>query len=109
MTSKIIGVGPSEINWKDYKHVQIGLKSRLQSDSSEKQAIIYGVAKMHKKIIMGTRCFYNWTDMMVEMGLDNIVHNDRDPCYARVFNSWIKDWESDIMRTRYQENEKRLL
>ena len=46
---------------------------------------------------------------MVNMGLDKIVHHGRDPCHASILNDWIKDWESDILRTRYQENEKRLL
>ena len=46
---------------------------------------------------------------MVAMGLDNIVHNDRYPRLASIFNVWIKDWESDIMRTRDQENQQRLL
>ena len=26
-----------------------------------------------------------------------------------IFNAWIEDWESDILRTRDQENEQRLL
>ena len=45
-----------------------------------------------KKFIMGIRCEYNWTDMMVEMGLDNIVNDDRDPRNARIFYAYIKDW-----------------
>ena len=64
---------------------------------------------MHKNSIMGTRYVYNWTDMMVDMGIDNIVHNDREPRHARIFNSWIYYWESDILRTQDQENEQRLL
>ena len=47
--------------------------------------------------------------MVVDMGLDNIVHNDSEPHHARVFNAWVEDWESDILITRDQENEKRLL
>ena len=47
--------------------------------------------------------------MMVDTGLDNIVHNDREPRHSRIFNDCINDWESDILRTRDQENEKRLL
>ena len=46
---------------------------------------------------------------MVEMGLDDIVHNDREPRHARIFNSWIEDWESDILITQGQENEQQLL
>ena len=46
---------------------------------------------------------------MVDMGLDNIVQNDREPRHARIFNAWIKDWESCILITRDQENEQRLL
>ena len=88
---KIIGIGPSEINWKDHKHIQRGQRSRMQSDSSDNQSILYGAAKMHKNSIMGTRCVYNWTYMMVDMGLDNIVHNDREPRHARIFNAWIED------------------
>ena len=104
VTSKILGVGPSEINWKYYNHVQRGQSSCLQSDSSEKQSIFYGASKMDKNSIMGTRFFYNWTDMMVDIVLDNIVKNYREPRHARIFNAWIEDWESGILRTRYQEN-----
>ena len=46
---------------------------------------------------------------MVHMGLDNIVHNYSDPIHARIFNAWIKDWESDIVITWYQDNEQLLL
>ena len=46
---------------------------------------------------------------MVDMGLDNIVHNDIEPRRARIFNSWVSDWELDIPRTRDQENEQRIL
>ena len=89
MTSKITGIRPSERNREEYKHVQRGQRSRLQSDSSEKLAILYGAAKMQKNPIMGERCVYNCTNMMVDMGLDNIVHNDREPLHARIFNAWI--------------------
>ena len=58
---------------------------------------------------MGTRYVYNWTNMMVDMGLGNIVHNDRETRHSRIFNAWIEDWESDILRTQDQENEQRLL
>ena len=46
---------------------------------------------------------------MVGMGLDNIMHNDREPGHARIFNAWIEYWESEILITRDQENEKCLL
>ena len=104
MKSKILGIRPSERNGKDYKHFQRGQRSCLQNDSYEKQAILYDAAKMHKQYIMGTRCVYNWTIIMVDMGLDNIVHNDSEPHHARVFNAWVEDWESDILRTRVQGN-----
>ena len=48
VTSKILDIGPSEINWKDYKHVQRGQRSCLKSDSSKNQDILYGTAKMKK-------------------------------------------------------------
>ena len=51
----------------------------------------------------------NLSDMMVDMGLDNIVHHDREPLHGRILNAWIKDWESDILRTIYQNNEQWLL
>ena len=107
--SKILGFRTSEINLKDYKHVQCGQGPCLQSDSYKNQAILYGASKMHKNYVTGTRCVYNWTCMMVDMGLDNIVHNDRESLHARIFNSWIEDWESDIPRSRDQDNEQRLL
>ena len=58
---------------------------------------------------MGTRCVYNWTETMVEMGLDNIVHHDREPYNARIFNACIKEQDSEILRTRYHENDQHLL
>ena len=73
---KILGIGYYERNWKGYKHFQRGQRSYLNSDSSKKQAVLYGVAKMHKNYIMGTRYVYKFTDVIVDMGLDNIVHND---------------------------------
>ena len=73
--------------------------SSPHSDSSENQDILYGAAKMHKNPTMGKRCVYNWTDMMVGMVIDNIVHNDRELFHARIFNVWIEDWESDILIT----------
>ena len=47
--------------------------------------------------------------MMVDMGLDSIVYNDRKTCHAKIFNACIKDWESDILRTQDQENEQQIL
>ena len=47
--------------------------------------------------------------MMVDMGLENIVNHDREPFHDRISNYWIKDWESDILRTRDQENGQHLL
>ena len=44
---------------------------------------------MQKKSIMGTRFVYNWTNMMVDMGIDNIMNNDRNPRHARILNAWI--------------------
>ena len=80
----------------------------MQSDSSKKQAILYGAANMYKNSIMGSRCVYNWTNMMVHMCLNNIVNNDEEPRHARIFNAWIDYRESEILRTRDQENEKLL-
>ena len=90
VTPKIICIGSSEKNRKNYNHVQLGQRSRLQIDASNKKAILYGAANMYKISFMGTRCVYNWTDMMVDMGLDKIVHNDREPRHARILNAWIK-------------------
>ena len=90
VTSKFLFIGPSESNWKDYMHVKCDQRSRLQSESSNNQYILYGAAKMHKNSIMGTRCVYNWTDVMVDMGLDNILDQSREPRHARIFNAWIK-------------------
>ena len=84
---KNIGIGTSERTWKDYKHVQRSQMSRLQSDSSNKQAILYGSEKMHKNSIMGTRCVYNCTNIMVDMGIDNIVYNGREPHHAMICNA----------------------
>ena len=64
---------------------------------------------MHKNPIIGRRWVYNWNDMMVDMGLDNIMHHDREICHVRRFNAWIEDWDSDILITLDQGNEQCLL
>ena len=66
-------------------------------------------ARVEKVDVLGWTKSYNWTDMMVEMGLDNIVHNDREPRHANIFNARVEDWESEILRTQDQDNEQRLL
>ena len=58
---------------------------------------------------MGKQCVYSWTEMMADMVIDNIVNNDGDPCNEKIFNGWIKDSKSDILKTLYQENEQCLL
>ena len=45
---------------------------------------------------------------MVGMGIDNIVHHDRELCHARILNTWIDDWNSGILIKLDQENEQRL-
>ena len=64
---------------------------------------------MHRNSIIGKICIYNWTGIMVDMGLYKILHDGREPRHARIFNSWIKDWDSEILRTRHQENDQHLL
>ena len=64
---------------------------------------------MHIDSITGKRCVYNWTNIMIDMGLDNIVHHDRELLHAGILNTWSEDWESDILRTQNQDNEQRLL
>ena len=91
VTSKSIGIKPSERNWKDYKNLKRGQRSLLQSDSPKNQDILYGADKMHKNSIMVTMCVYNWTGMMVDIGLDNIVHNNREPHHVSILDSWIED------------------
>ena len=46
---------------------------------------------------------------MFDMGLDDIFHHDREIIHSRIFNVWIEYWDSDILRTRDQDNEQRLL
>ena len=43
------------------------------------------------------------------MVIGNIVHHDRDLLHARIFNAWVEYWDSNILRTQYQENEQQLL
>ena len=101
VTSKNIGIGHSERNWNDYKRVRCGQRSRLQSESPENQDILYGAAKIHRNSLMGTRCVYSWTDIMVDMGLDKNLHHHREPSHDSIFNVCIDDWHSDILITRY--------
>ena len=46
---------------------------------------------------------------MVDICIDNIVHNDMYPWHSRTFNVYMKDCESDILITRDQDNEQLIL
>ena len=87
---KNIIIGTSERNWKYYKCVQHGQSSCLNSGSYDNQAILSGAVNMHTNFIMGTRCVYNWTNMMVDMGIYTIVNHDTKPRHASIFNAWIE-------------------
>ena len=97
---KNLGIGTFKGNWKDCKNFQPDQRPHLQSDSSENQATLHGAENMHKISITGTICVYNWTNMMVDMGIDNFVSHDRELHHARILNY--------ILRTRYKENQKHL-
>ena len=43
------------------------------------------------------------------MVLDKIVHHDRDLRHDSIFNAWVNDSDSQIMRTIDQVSEQRLL
>ena len=68
--------------------------------------MLYDAAKMNKDPITVTKCVYNWTDMMVDMSRDNILHHDRYIIRVRTLNACIRYWESDILRTLDQENDQ---
>ena len=53
--------------------------------------------------------YSNLANMMVDMDIDTILHNDREPLHVRTFNAWIEDWESDILVTLYQDNEQHIM
>ena len=42
VTSKILGIGTAERNWKEFKEVKSGKRINLKNEKAKKQAIVYG-------------------------------------------------------------------
>ena len=79
--------GPGQVHSKHHIYAKL-LPSKMENR-------IFGTICMQihsTNSIMGTKDVYNCTNMIVDMGLDKNLHNDREPCNARIFNAWIKYW-----------------
>ena len=89
------GHWPFRVSLERYKSINSKQRSRLQSDSSEMQLILYGSARMDCNKVLGVQKCYDWADIDHDMGLEDFNHvdHDRNQCRVRVFKAWIEDWE----------------
>ena len=101
VTSKQVGTGMSERVWKDVRIVNsCQCCGKIGSDALEKQATLYGSAKLKKSCALGGTKIYNWADMDHNLGLEELkqVEHERPQPEKRVFNAWIEDWEKEILQ-----------
>ena len=121
--SKILGIGSAERAWGDVKHLKTDKRSHLSGDKTEKQATIYGRtcierAELKKKrSLFGAQAAATATDLpaiwddedfdeVMEMyGYEAVIPKKR----KRTFNAWLEDWEKEIVQTKGDLNELKLL
>jgi hypothetical protein len=76
VTSKVLGIGATELSWGDVKQPKTDKRSHLSVEAVDQQSIIFGAASMHKARIgreEGEKLDHNissklWTD--VDVGYD---------------------------------------
>ena len=112
VTSKPIGTGMSERVWKKVKIVDSRQHcGRMGTDAMEKQATLYGSAKMKKHRLLGKYKVYDFSDLDANLGLKEFetFEHERQLPQKRTFNAWIEDWEKELLQKRNQKAEAKLL
>ena len=111
VTSKLLGIGPSKRAWKDYKRINRKQRSRLDSDRSEMQSILYGSARMERNKALGVNKFYDWADIDCDMGLEDFDHVDHDTTQhqVHVFKAWNENWEEEAVKNKDPVQERMLM
>ena len=72
----------------------------MNSEKTGKQSILYGSVKMKKNQAKGDRKFFDWTDMKIELGLEQFKKLDhkREGPTKRIFYAFIEDWEKKLLK-----------
>ena len=112
VTSKCVGTGMSERSWKDIEIVCSCQRSGvMKSDTTEKQSILYGSAKMKKNQANGDCKFLNWSYMKIDLGLEQFerLEHKREGPKKRTFYAFIKDWEVKLLKKNNQAAGAKLL
>jgi hypothetical protein len=118
-TSKVLGIGQAERNWKVVKRLKKA-RPNLKIDSLEKQGVIVAVAGMQRGRAMLMKDKSNqlrWLkdDEDFDLGLKNWnvdfneANKNRKDRPVRKVNAWVEDWEKEIMKKNDQLVEQKLL
>ena len=114
VTSKNLGIGAAERQWGDVKHIKRGKRAKMEIESVEKQAIIFGSACMERARNQYKEQPSNWTNEEedFECLIEELTIEDRpDETVApdRIFKAWTEEWELPLILKESQINESRLL
>ncbi len=109
VTSKILGIGSAERNWKKLKSVMMGCRSNIRTDIAMKQAAIAGIhvqennnqdqANMAKAGLLWDDNDFDTLKMdALCLPLDVAPAEEVLRRKTRVFHAWIENWEKEKVR-----------
>jgi hypothetical protein len=119
LTSKILGIGQAERNWKVVKRLKKS-RPKLKIDSLEKQSIIVATAGMQKARLKLKKDYLNqlqWLeeDEKYDLGLNNMdvdadeANKKRTDRPVRRYNAWFEEWEKKAVKKNDSVVEQKLL
>ena len=119
LTSKILGIGQAERNWKVVKRLKKS-RPKLKKDSLEKQSIIVATAGMQKARLKLKKDYLNqlqWLeeDEKYDLGLNNMdvdadeANKKRTDRPVRRYNAWFEEWEKKAVKKNDSVVKQKLL
>ena len=118
VTSKILGIGTAERNWKQIKAVKLGQRTNTGTDKTKKQVMIYSQyqhmkaqARIQKLSYAGKLWDY---DDFKSMKTDDHCKEIEDALEIdkrirkgkiRVVKTWVEGWENKVLGDDFQKHE----
>lgn len=106
VTSKILGIGTAERNWKQLKSGKNGQRASLSAEKCKQQALIYGRYQQQRAKIKYAKLSTagklwdddDFTGCKMDVYCSEIIESletqvDNDVDEVRIFRAWVEEWE----------------
>ena len=106
VTSKILGIGTAERNWKQLKSAKTGQRASLSAEKCKQQALIYGRYQQQRARIKYVKLGAagklwdddDFTGCKMDVYCKEIIESletpdDNDGDNVRIFRAWVEEWE----------------